>query len=84
MAILRQQAAFIDELYASGIVNGAERQAMQASGCCFHLFFSLSPEVAGPPGPCLLEAGETQTASPTRSTHASTGFMLAGTGAAQG
>ena len=38
MAILRQQAAFVDELYASGIVNDQERQAMQArqqrgSGC---------------------------------------------------
>jgi hypothetical protein len=29
MAILRQQAAFVDELYASGIVNSGERQAMQ-------------------------------------------------------
>lgn len=29
MAILRQQAAFIDELFASGIVNEVERGAMQ-------------------------------------------------------
>lgn len=29
MAILRQEAAFVDELYSSGIVNDAERQAMQ-------------------------------------------------------
>ena len=30
MAILRQQSAFVDELYASGIVNDSERQVMQA------------------------------------------------------
>lgn len=29
MAILRQQSAFIEELYSSGIVNEAEQQAMQ-------------------------------------------------------
>lgn len=29
MAILRQQLAFIDELFASGIVNEVERCAMQ-------------------------------------------------------
>lgn len=36
MAILRQQLAFIDELFASGIVNALERQAMQAgsAGVC--------------------------------------------------
>ncbi len=32
MAILRQQSAFIDELFASGIVNEVERAAMQV--CC--------------------------------------------------
>ena len=30
MAILRQQSAFVDELFGSGIVNEVERQAMQA------------------------------------------------------
>jgi hypothetical protein len=30
MAILRQQAVFVDELYASGIVNDSERLAKQA------------------------------------------------------
>ena len=43
MAILRQQAVFVDELFASGIVNDPERLAMQArttsgavSGDCAH------------------------------------------------
>lgn len=29
MAILRQQAAFVDELFSSGIIDDAERRAMQ-------------------------------------------------------
>ena len=32
MAVLRQQAAFVDELHGSGIVDDAERRAMQARG----------------------------------------------------